>query len=194
LNLLPLPCAGSALPVSYAPGKLKWIRAVRYSIVRGDCETRAYQLAAPLGHRWQSRSAGRGRRGARGRDRTLRLPVIRLRPRTFRERVQIQSSPLFQGKNARRLAPRRLPRHFPQHPSAGATDHAQAKAREHPVPKRCCFRIDCSGGTAPAIADSRWRSGCSVPRSARSGNHRRGSPINRAARYLRRALRSIEQD
>src|SRR5690349_907724 len=48
LNLLPLPCAGSALPVSYAPGKLKRI-TVRYSIVRGYRETRPYQLAAPLG-------------------------------------------------------------------------------------------------------------------------------------------------
>jgi len=32
-------------------------------------------LWLPSGHRWQSRSVGWRRRGARGRDRTLRLPV-----------------------------------------------------------------------------------------------------------------------
>jgi len=37
-------------------------------------------LWLPSGHHWQSRSVGWGRRGARGRDRTLRLPVIRIAP------------------------------------------------------------------------------------------------------------------
>jgi len=40
-------------------------------------------LRLPTGHRLQSRSAGRRRRGAKDHDRTLRLSVIRLRPRAF---------------------------------------------------------------------------------------------------------------
>ena len=43
------------------------------------------------------------------------------------------------------------------------------------------FRLPCPAGTAPAIADSRWRSGYSAPLCARSGNRPRGSPTDRAA-------------
>src|SRR5881227_3510271 len=42
-------------------------------------------------------------------------------------------------------------------------------------------RFPCPAGTAPAIADSRWRSDYAAPLCARSGNRPRGSSTDRAA-------------
>src|SRR5207248_6669237 len=43
------------------------------------------------------------------------------------------------------------------------------------------IRLACPAGTAPAIADSRWRSDYAAPLCARSGNRPRGSSTDRAA-------------
>ena len=43
-------------------------------------------------------------------------------------------------------------------------------------------RVPWPAETAPAIADSRWRSDCSTLLTARSGNHRRGFPKSGATR------------
>jgi hypothetical protein len=53
------------------------------------CSVAIRTCGPSAGHRWQSRSVVEG---ARGRDRTLRLPVIRLRPRTFARPGPSQSS------------------------------------------------------------------------------------------------------
>ena len=132
-------------------------------------------LWLPSGHRWQSRSAGRRRRGARGRDRTLRLPVIRSRPRTVlldRIRGLTGDEVLYLSRRARTA---RL-----HGPRANANRYAEPKFRCYAL----CRSMPC-GTVSPPKAPSMSASNNASEKCERPNG--RGDRLMRSSVYTKRS-------